>query len=314
MSKIQTFKNLMKGDKRRILIALYNNIIHTNITNILPDKAFLMLTYRITFGERLNLNSPKTFNEKLQWLKLYNRQPEYQKMVDKYEAKQYVASVIGEEYIIPTLGVWNSFDEIDFDTLPNQFVLKCTHDSGSVVICRDKASFDKAGAKSKIEKGLKNDLFWYGREWPYKGLKRRIIAEQYMEDTSTSELRDYKFFCFNGQAKCYKVDFDRFIEHHANYYDMENNLLKFGEIVCPPDFNRKIECPKTIDKMKELAEKLSQEQPFLRADFYDVDGKIYFGELTFYPASGFGPFMPKEWDLKLGEWLAMPNYGGSDIH
>lgn len=273
----------------------------------LSDPMYLRLMYYVNFHKRLDLKNPRSFNEKLQWLKLYDRKPEYIAMVDKYEAKQYVAERIGQEYIIPTLGVWNCFDDINFDSLPEQFVLKCTHDSGGLVICRDKAKLNKEVARAKIERSMRRNYYYNGREWPYKGVKPRIIAEKYMIDKRFEELRDYKFFCFNGQAKCFKVDFDRFIEHHANYYDEENNLLRFGEIICPPEYSRYIEFPQTLSKMKELAELLSTEIPFLRADFYDVDGKVYFGELTFFPAAGFGKFTEDEWDFKLGEWIKLPN-------
>ena len=277
---------------------------------VMSDKLYLKLKFRVKMKKSLHLKNPQTFNEKLQWLKLHDRKPIYTTMVDKYEVKKYVAEKIGEEYIIPTLGVWDNFDDIDFDKLPDQFVLKCTHDSGGLVICKDKSKLDFSAARKKINRSLKNDYYLYGREWPYKDVKPRIIAEEYMEDNTLHELRDYKFFCFGGQVECYKVDFDRFIEHHANYYDRDGNLLEFGEVVCPPVYDRKIERPKTLPKMIEFAEKLSNEIPFLRADFYDVNGQVYFGELTFFPASGIGEFVPKEWDLKLGEWIHIPRNNG----
>ena len=276
---------------------------------ILPDKLYLKLSYRLKMGKKLNLKNPKTFNEKLQWLKLYNRKPEYTTMVDKYAVKQYVAERIGSEYIIPTLGIWNRVEDIDFDTLPNCFVLKTTHDGGGggIVICTDKTKFDKAKAITRLNNSFfKHDIYKELKEWPYKNVPRRIIAEQYLENKNLKELRDYKFFCFNGQCKCFKVDFDRFIEHRANYYDSNGNLLKFGENVCPPLFEKKIEVPKNINTMISLANKLSEDIPFLRVDFYDVDGKIYFGELTFFPASGMGTFTSEEWDLALGEWIHLP--------
>lgn len=274
----------------------------------LDDETYLKLMFRARMGRKLDLKNPKTFNEKLQWLKLYNRKPQYTKMVDKYEAKKYVAEKIGEEYIIPTLGVWNSFDEIDFDRLPNQFVLKCTHDSGGLVICKDKRRLDIEAARRKIEKSLENNYYLWGREWPYKNVKPRIIAEQFMVDSKTKELRDFKFFCFGGQARCFKVDFDRFIEHHANYYDMEGKALNFGEVICSPDYSKVIELPENMEEMEKLAHKLSENEPFLRTDFYDVNGKIYFGEMTFYPASGFGKFTDDKWDELLGDWVSI---GGS---
>lgn len=277
---------------------------------MIPDNIYLKYKYRKIMGKPLNLKNPQTFNEKLQWLKLYDRKPIYTIMVDKYEAKQYVADIIGEEYIIPTLGVWDHFDDIDFEVLPEQFVLKCTHDSGGVVICKNKNELDKTTTKGKIEKCLKTNFYWNGREWPYKNVKPRIIAEKYMEDPNVGELRDYKFFCFGGQAKCFKVDFDRFVSHHANYYDINKNMLDFGETICMPAFDKLIDFPETIDKMRELAERLSASSSFLRVDFYDVKGNVYFGELTFYPASGFGEFTSDEWDIKLGEWIKIPDSMG----
>jgi hypothetical protein len=262
--------------------------------------------FRSCFDYKLNLKDPTTFNEKLQWLKLNNRQPEFTKMVDKYEAKLYVSSIIGEEYIIPTLGVWNHFDEIDFDSLPTSFVLKCTHDSAGLVFVKDKNKFDRESARNKLEKCLKTNFYYWGREWPYKNVKPRIIAEKYMEDDRTNDLKDYKFFCFNGQVKCFKIDFDRFIKHHANYYDADGNRLLLGEVDCPPDFERAIDVSDNLDLMQDLAEKLSVNTPFLRADFYDVNGQVYFGELTFYPASGFGKFIYDNNDKMLGQWLKLP--------
>lgn len=278
--------------------------------DFLPDEQYLKLRYWAAFGRKLDLKNPIRFTEKLQWLKLHDRKPEYSRMVDKYEAKQYVADKIGTEYIIPTLGVWDSFDEIDFEKLPDKFVLKCTHDSGGLVICKDKKSLDKEKAKAKIEKSLKNNYYLWGREWPYKNVKPRIIAEQFMVDSKTDDLRDFKFFCFGGQVRCFKVDFDRFIEHHANYYDEKTNILNFGEVICPPDYNKKIELPESIAEMEKLAQELAKEHPFLRADFYDVDGKIYFGEMTFYPASGFGEFTDDKWDKLLGTWIPI---GGGQL-
>lgn len=273
-----------------------------------PDKLFLQLKYRLMMGQKLDLKNPKTFNEKLQWLKLYNRRPEYTTMVDKYAVKQYVADKIGEEYIIPTLGVWNSIDEIDWDALPNQFVLKTTHGGGGggVIICKDKAIFNREEASAKLQKSLDSDIYLNFREWPYKDVVKRVIAEQYMTDESTVELKDYKFFCFNGKVRCFKVDFDRFIDHKANYYDRDAKLLPFGEVCCMPDFNRQFEKPKNFDKMVDVVETLSQDIPFVRVDLYNVDGKIYFGEITFFPAAGMGKFNPEKWDSILGGYLCLP--------
>lgn len=271
------------------------------------DEKYIKMMFNARIGYPLNLDAPKTFNEKLQWLKLHDRNPLYSRLVDKYEVKKYVADLIGAQYIIPTIGVWERFEDIDFSDLPDQFVLKCTHDSGGLVICKDKAKLDYKAAKCKIEKAMKRNYYYHGREWPYRDVPRKIICEKYMEDQFTQELRDYKLFCFGGVAKCYKVDFDRFVEHHANYYDMDNNMLTLGEKICPPVFEKKLELPETLSKMKKLAEILSKGIPFLRVDFYDINGHVYFGELTFFPASGFGEFLSPDWDDKLGQWLKLPD-------
>lgn len=271
--------------------------------NHMSDADFLKMMFKARMGAELDLENPKTFNEKLQWLKLHNRRPEYTQMVDKFGAKEYVASVIGDEYIIPTIGVWDRAEDIDFDSLPNQFVLKCTHDSGGLVICKDKDELDIEHTKERLKHALKTKFYASGREWVYQGVTPRIIAEKYMEDSETKELRDYKFFCFDGVCKCFKIDVNRFAGHSANYYDEKGNLLDFGETMCPPDQNQRIVLPESLQKMITLAEQLSSGIPFVRVDFYDVDGNIYFGELTFYPASGFGSFTDINWDLQLGEWI-----------
>ena len=290
------------------------------ISRLIPDKLYLQAYYYNVFEKKLDLKCPKTFNEKLQWLKLYDRQPEYTMMVDKYMVREYVAKQIGAEYLIPLLGVWNDPDDIDFESLPNQFVLKCNHNSAvGMCICKDKSKLDINKVKEGLRKGLTQDYYLSGREWPYKDVTRKIICEKYMTDSKSTdvsdykiqkdcsftadkeELRDYKFFCFNGKVKCFKIDFDRFVNHKANYFSRSKELLPFGECECPPDYSRKLKLPDKLDEMIFLAEKLAYNHQFLRVDFYDVNGKIYFGELTFFPASGFGPFYPEEWDLTLGE-------------
>lgn len=301
---IQRIEKVFDKNWRTLFLSQYG------VYNKMEDTPFLQMIFKASTGKDLNLENPQTFNEKLQWLKIYDRKPQYTIMVDKYAVKGYVADIIGAEYIIPTLGVWNCFDEIDFSVLPEQFVLKCTHDSGGIVICKDKSTFDVKAARKKLNFFMKRNYFAQNREWPYKNVPHRIIAEQYMVDNAVSELRDYKFFCFGGVCKCMKVDFDRFVEHRANYYDVRGNLLNLGETICPPDPQKNIVLPANMDKMIVFAEKLSQEMPFLRVDFYDVNGKIYFGELTFYPASGFGTFINDEWDAKLGEWIELSETHG----
>ncbi len=280
---------------------------HSFFFQFLPDKVALEIKFKNIFQKKIDWKNPKSFNEKLQWLKMYDRKPEYTIMVDKYAVKEYAATIIGKEHIIPTLGVWDHFEDIDFETLPDKFVLKCTHGSGDVVICKDKKSFDIKAAREKIEKALKADYYKVSREWPYKNVPKKIIAEEYLYDSSDPKgLVDYKIFCFNGVAKFYKVDFDRFVDHHANYYDFESNLLDFGEVACPPDKSRPFTPPLEINGMKELAEKLSFRMPFLRVDFYDVEGTIYLGELTLYPAGGCGRFIDPNSDNKIGELLKLP--------
>lgn len=271
------------------------------------DEIYLRLLYFFEMGGRvLHLKNPKTFNEKLQWLKLYNRKPEHVTMVDKYEAKKYVESIVGSSFIIPTIGVWDDPDEIDWESLPQRFVLKVTHDSGGLVICKAKAKFDIAKAKEKLRKALNHDYFMTYREWPYKNVPRRIIAEEYIED-SHGELNDYKIFCFNGEPKFVQVDYGRHSKHGRNIYDMDWKFMKFmNNIHYPYDEGHVIEKPVNFEKMVELAKRLSSGEPHLRVDFYNLDGKIYFGELTFFHGSGLVTFRPKEWDRKIGDWLKLP--------
>lgn len=305
MSKIKTFLKLFKEDKRQLYIAIYNNIVHLGITNILPDKLYLKITYRIRFGEKLDFNNPKTFNQKLQWLKLYDRNPRYINMVDKILVKEYVSDIIGKEYVIPTLGVYNSFDDINFEELPDKFVIKCNHDSGSIVICNDKKKFDYIKAKKKINKGLKTDAYFWGREWPYKNVNRKILIEQYMKDDNSNELKDYKLMCFNGEVKCSFVCNERFSKDglKVTFFDNDWKRLPFERHY--QQSNDNIKKPKNFDKMIELAEILARDIPFVRIDFYEVSGKIYFGEITFFPGSGWEEFNPKEWDNRLGSWIKL---------
>ena len=271
----------------------------------LPDKAYIQLYYFAQFKRFCNLRSPKTYNEKLNWLKLHDHNPDYPELVDKYEAKKQVAKIIGEEYIIPTLGVWDSFDEIDFDSLPDQFVLKCTHDSEGVVVVRDKKKLDIPAAREKLTYALSQNFYYMGREWPYKNLKPRIIAEKYMEDHVDGELRDYKFFCFDGEPKAMFIASDR-TDHGVffDYFDMYFNHLEIRQKY--PNAAKPIRRPDTFDEMIGLSRKLTKGFPHVRADFYEVDGKLYFGELTFYHFSGFMPFQPDKWDKVFGDWLKLP--------
>lgn len=221
--------------------------------------------------------------------------------------KKWVAERIGEKYIIPTLGVWTKAEEVDFDTLPDKFVIKCNHNSGTgMYICKDKQQMDVQKVRNGLRTGLQEDYFHHNGEWPYKNIKPRIIAEQYIEDKKSHELYDYKFFCFNGKVKLFKIDFDRFTEHHANYYTPTGEILPLVETAYPPQFDRIISMPSTLPQMISLAETLSCGIPFLRVDFYTIGMDIFFGELTFFPTSGMTPFEPKDWDKKLGDMLILP--------
>lgn len=308
MSSINTALHLLKTPGKMII-----PLAERGFFNWLPDESYLKLVYHGEMGKKLNLKNPQTFNEKLQWLKLYDRKPLYHQMVDKYEVKQYVADKIGSEYIIPTLGVWDSVDNIAFDQLPEKFVLKCTHDSGSVVICKDKRSFNSGAAKKKLASRMKKSTYWFGREWPYKGLKPRIIAEPYLEDRSSKELEidgnltDYKVHCFQGEPKTILVCKSRYSEEGLTEDFVDTNWRHL-EVKRPLHGNakNKIARPDELEKMLELSRKLSGECPFLRVDFYIVNHQLFFGETTFYPASGLTPFEPASFDLEMGSWLQLP--------
>ena len=278
-------------------------------SHLLPDKTYIKLKYYSRMGRFPDLKNPKTFNEKLQWLKLYNRKPEYTTMVDKYEVKKYVADKIGEEYIIPTLGVWDKFDDIDFDALPDQFVLKCTHDSGGLVICRDKSKLDKEAAKKKIDACLKTNYYWHGREWPYKDVKPRIIAEEYVEDKMHPEqisLLVYKIMCFDGVPKIIQtIQGDKTANETIDYYDTEWNILDIRQNF-PNSVKQNLARPKSLDEMLSFASKMSIGHPFLRVDFYEREGSPLFSEFTFFSDAGLAKFYPESWNRTLGDWITLP--------
>lgn len=299
MSKIfEVIKNPI-----RLLIALESR----GYIKILGDEKYLKILYKERLGKELNLENPKTFNEKLQWLKLNDRKDIYNKMVDKYEVRDYIKEKIGEEYLIPLYGVYEKFDEIDFDKLPNQFVLKTTHDSGGVIICKDKNNFNIGDARKKINKYLKKNFYYCGREWPYKNVKPRILCEKYMIDEKNhNNIIDYKFMCFNGKVKflytCVGRDSKEGVK--INFFDINWEKMNLNnKLSLKIDNNRIVKKPKKFDTMLELAEILSKDNIFLRVDFYEINEKIYFGELTFYPWCGFESFYPEEYDKVLGDWI-----------
>lgn len=291
------YKKILKNKNFRLAIL--------KLLRFVPDKTLLKLEFRIKLRKKLDLKNPKTFNEKLQWLKLYNRKDIYTTMVDKIAVKDYVKAAIGEEYAIKTLGVWERFEDIDFDSLPDRFVLKCNHDSGSVLLCRDKATFDKEHARDVLTRGLSSNAYYYGREWPYKNVKPRILAEEFMQDADYDFLPVYKIFCFNGQPKIIQtIQNDKQPDETVDYFDPEWKQMDirqdFPNSTCP------VGKPEKLEEMLRLAEKLSAGESFLRVDFYVVNGKVYFSEFTFFTDSGFGEFYPPSWDTILGEWVTLP--------
>lgn len=270
----------------------------------IPDVLYVKWMYRIKMGKRLNLKNPQSFNEKLQWLKLYNRKPEYTTMVDKITAKEYATRIIGEKYIIKTIKVWDRFEDINFAELPNEFVIKTSNGGGGsgVFICKNKDDMDKEEVLSKLLKSSKASIYKAFREWPYKDIKPRFFAEKLLVSDDKHALQDYKFFCFNGVVKALLVSYGRFEGATCfDYFDRNFNHLPFeqGGPNAPVVHSK----PEQFDKMIELAEKLSSGLPHARVDLYEHQGKIYFGEITFFDSSGYAKFEPEEWDYKFGEWI-----------
>lgn len=278
------------------------------------DKAYLKMLYFLRMRRKLDLNNPQTFSEKIQWLKLNDRQPKYTTMVDKYAVKEYVAGIIGQEYIIPTIEVWDKPEDIEWDKLPNKFVLKTTHGGGSVgvVICRDKKNFDKKSAIKKMRKSLKQDIYVQLREWPYKDIMKRIIAEPLLENSNDSDLdlTDYKFFCFNGKPMYCQVIKDRHTKETIDFFDMEWNHQEFiGLLSYGTKYENAVNSPNMpmcLKEMQDIVLKLSKGIPFARVDLYEVNSKVYFGEITLYPASGMGKFIPDRYNQNLGKMIILP--------
>lgn len=277
------------------------------IQRVLPAKMYLSLRYHLLFGRWIDWKNPRYFTEKLQWLKVYYYGEQESCLVDKIRVKNFVSECVGLDYVLPTLGSWSSADDIAFDLLPKEYVLKCNHDSGSVFFAKEDCPINQKSAKLKFSKVLKVNYYWTGRETPYKFVEPKVFAEPLMKSSLEGGLRDYKFFCFNGEPKVFKVDFNRFIDHHANYYDINGNLLPFGEVAPSPLYEQKIELPDNLQEMVAVAKMISKGLPFARVDLYNVDGKIIFGEVTLFPTSGFGRFTDDEWDLRLGSWINLPS-------
>jgi len=296
---------IMKYCRRPYLIIGYLAGKFPNLFKFVPDKICIKMQFKAATGQKLNLKNPQTFNEKIQWLKLHGDLQKYANLADKYEVRKFVSNSIGEEYLIPLLGVWDKFKDIDFGKLPKQFVLKCNHDSNSVVICKDKTAFNINKAREKLNKCLKRKFYYAFREYQYKNIKPKIICEKYMVDESGSELKDYKIFCFNGNPKIIQVNYDRFTSSKKNLYDIEWNYIPVA-MTYPTDPNRIINKPSKLEDMLVFAKTLSKGIPCVRVDFYSINDKIYFGELTFTPAAGLGKFEPKEFDFEMGSWIELP--------
>lgn len=282
----------------------YFTMADTNKT-LIPNKIYIKKLYEKKTGKKLNLKNPQTFNEKLQWLKLYNRKPIYTTMVDKCLVKEYVSKIIGDKYIIPTIAVYDKPEDIDFEALPNRFVLKTTHDSGGVFVCKDKDKMDYDKVREFLQYRLSMNFYKTSREWPYKGVKRRIIVEKFIEDDLNPELRVYKVFNFNGTPKLIQmINGDKTDHEYINYYDVDWNLLELKQNFPNGPIDEK---PRCLNEILALSKKLSKDIPFVRTDFYEAQGCVLFSEFTFFSDAGFANFEPEEWDLKLGNMLKLPN-------
>ena len=278
--------------------------IKEGLKRLLPDSLFIRLMYFHIKGKALHLKNPKSYNEKLQWMKLYYHNPLCCDLTDKYKARSFVSGRIGDKYLIPLVGVYDSFDEIDFDALPEKFVIKCNHDSGGVAICRDKNKFDFDAVRKKLEKSLKSNFYYAGREWQYKYIEPKLICEEYIED-SPGDIWDYKIFCFDGVPELIHVNFDRSTNLKKNIYDINWNLLDV-EMHYSNDPDKIIDKPGNLDEMLEVAARLSKGFPHVRVDLYNVEGEIYFGEMTFTHTGGNSDFRPESFDYELGSWLTLP--------
>lgn len=300
--------NIVKKIIRFCLNKDYRFLILANrgFYDYLDDKKYLERMFRVQLGKNLNFENPVTFNEKIQWLKINNRESEYTIMVDKYKVREYISETIGEQYLIPLLGVWDSPDEINFDILPDEFVLKCNHNSGlGMCICKNKSTLNIEKVKQDLSNGLNENYYLLYREWPYKNVEKKIIAEKYMSDQG-KELQDYKIHCFNGIPKIILVCRDRFSDTGLteDFFDIEWNHLNISRENCKHSVD-KIKAPKNLKLMLRLARILSENIPFVRIDFYEINGKVYFGEITFFPASGLKKFIPEKWDIDLGNEIQL---------
>ena len=300
MKRVKAF---IKDPKSTVIGFFYRRWPH-----IVPEKLYLEWQYKMSMGRNLNLKNPTLFTEKLQWLKLYDHNPLYTKLVDKYEVKQYIKERIGEQAVIPLYGVWDNFEDIDFGKLPNQFILKCTHDSGGFYICKDKNLFDYEAAKKKITEHLRHDQFLCSHEWAYKNVKPRIIAEKYIPSLGKSNSVEYKLTCCDGEVKCITVctgiPHDAYELRHNDNFNKDWSRQNWYAFYTPT--GKEISKPKEMDLMVEYSEKLSKGIPQVRIDWYIIDGNVFFGEFTFYTWGGLIQFSPESQDKVMGEWIKLP--------
>ncbi|MBE7060496.1 MAG: glycosyl transferase [Ruminococcaceae bacterium] len=303
-----TFIKILKAAKNYLTKADYRFTVNTglHLYDKMEDWAFLKKKFKISLGKELDLDNPKTYNEKLQWIKLYDRKPEYTMMADKYAVRKYISEKLGDEYLVPLIGVWDNPDDIDFDKLPDKFVLKCNHNSGlGMCICKDKSKLDIKKVKKSLKRGLKQNYYLLGREWPYKDIKHKIIAEQYLENDDKSDIQDYKILCFNGEPKLIELHKNRFSDHTQDFYDTTWKKIditqdcKQSDIVVP--------APECLNTMLDFSKLLSKDIPHVRVDWYFVKGRLYFGELTFFDSSGFAHFKPELYDKLLGDYIDLKN-------
>lgn len=299
MSKVKTMLSLIHTPLKMIQPAGQNNLL-----NWVPDKIYLKTIFKIETGYPLNIEHPKTYNEKLQWLKLYDRNPDYTVYADKYRVRKYIADTLGEEYLVPIVGVYEKAEDIPWEKLPNRFVLKCNHASGTNIICKDKALLDVENATKMLNYWLKKNAYWLSREWCYKDIKPCIICEEFIETSDGNTPDDYKVMCFNGEPRLIQVHHDRYGEHTLDFMDI--NWKKTGIVQGPPNSDSEISKPVTFDKMIECSRILSRNMYYSRIDFYSVEDRLLFGEITMYPTGGLAPFGKMETDFLLGEWIKLP--------
>lgn len=308
MRKIKTAINLLRHNKGGFVAQIIRRLGF-----MFSDETYIKLLYKYQMGHRIDFETPKYYTEKIQWLKLYDRREEYSKIVDKYEVKKIVAELVGKDVIIPTLGVWDRIDDIDWKSLPDKFVIKTTFGGGSdgVFICHNKKELDVNRINKSLTKSMKTNPYKRLREWPYKNVPKRIIAEELLEE-KTGDLRDYKFYCFNGEPKVLLIASNRYTSHNFDYFDMDFNKLPIKSAMGPN--NPKVtDKPICFERMKDIAKRLSANYPHIRIDLYECNNRVYFGEMTLYDSSGFDNLSSDEWNLKFGSWITLPEKREDEI-